>query len=400
MIPVAEALARITGAFTPLSAEQVGLSEALGRVLAADVVSRLSQPPVAVSAMDGYAVRAEDVASVPAVLTRIGEAPAGSAFEGVVGPGETVRIFTGGPVPKGADAIVMQEDTEVDGARITITESSPPGRFIREAGLDFAKGVVGLKAGTKLGSAEIGLAAAMNVPWLKVRRRPRIAVMASGDEIVMPGEPVGPNQIVSSNGPALSAFIAERGGVPIDLGIAGDSESSIRETAGGARGADLLVTCGGASVGEHDLIQSALEPDGLAVDFWKIAMRPGKPLIFGRLGETPLLGLPGNPVSSMVCAVLFLAPVIDTMLGLEKAPGARPTARLGRDLKANDRRQDYLRATLAHDDSDGGLIATPFEKQDCAMLARFVAADCLIVRPPNAPPAKQGESVEIIPLGR
>ncbi len=238
----------------------------------------------------------------------------------------------------------------------------------------------------------------MNVPWLKVRRRPRIAVMATGDEIVMPGEPIGPHQIVSSNGPAMSAFIAERGGVPIDLGIAGDTEVSIRETAAGAAGADLLVTCGGASVGEHDLIQSALAPDGLAVDFWKIAMRPGKPLIFGQLGPTPLLGLPGNPVSSMVCAVLFLAPVIDKMLGVEKPLGVAQTARLGRDLMANDRRQDYLRATLARD-TDGALIATPFEKQDSAMLARFVAADCLIVRPPNAPAATQGDIAEIILLG-
>ncbi|MCZ6861883.1 MAG: molybdopterin molybdotransferase MoeA [Alphaproteobacteria bacterium] len=398
MIPVAEALARITGAFTPLSAEQVGLTNALGRVLSEDVVSRRSQPPVAVSAMDGYAVRAEDVSSVPTVLKRIGEAPAGSVFEGVVGPGEAVRIFTGGPVPKGADAIVIQENTEVDGARITVKESSGPGHYIREAGLDFSQGVVGLKVGTRLGPAEIGLAAAMNVPWLKVRRRPRIAVMATGDEIVMPGEPIGPHQIVSSNGPAMSAFIAERGGVPIDLGIAGDTEASIRETAAGAAGADLLVTCGGASVGEHDLIQSALAPDGLAVDFWKIAMRPGKPLIFGQLGQTPLLGLPGNPVSSMVCAILFLAPVIEKMLGVEKAPGVAQTARLGHDVMANDRRQDYLRATLARD-TDDALIATPFEKQDSAMLARFVAADCLIVRPPNAPAAKQGDIAEIILLG-
>ncbi|MHA1537518.1 MAG: molybdopterin molybdotransferase MoeA, partial [Alphaproteobacteria bacterium] len=395
----AEALARITGAFAPLAAEQVGLTNALGRVLAEDVVSRVTQPPVAVSAMDGYAVRAEDVAKVPAVLTRIGEAPAGSAFEGVVGPGETVRIFTGGPVPAGADAIVIQEDTDVDGARITMKQSSGPGRHIREAGLDFSEGAVGLEAGARLGSAGIGLAAAMNVPWLKVRRRPRIAVMASGDEIVMPGEPLGPNQIVSSNGPALCAFIAERGGVPIDLGVAGDTEASIRETAAGAAGCDLLVTCGGASVGEHDLIQSALEPDGLAVDFWKIAMRPGKPLIFGRLGPVPLLGLPGNPVSALVCAVLFLGPVIEKMLAIETAPGARPRARLGHALPANDRRQDYLRAALIHD-QDGTLTATPFGKQDSAMLARFVAADCLIVRPPNAPAAEAGEHAEIIILDR
>ena len=398
LLPVDEARARVMAAFSALPAEQVSVADALGRVLAEDVRARVTQPPAAVSAMDGYAVRAADVAAPPATLTVIGEAPAGGACERAVGAGQAVRIFTGGPLPDGADAIVIQENTEAGDGVVTVKESSGPGHYIREAGLDFSQGVVGLKVGTRLGPAEIGLAAAMNVPWLKVRRRPRIAVMATGDEIVMPGEPIGPHQIVSSNGPAMSAFIAERGGVPIDLGIAGDTEASIRETAAGAAGADLLVTCGGASVGEHDLIQSALAPDGLAVDFWKIAMRPGKPLIFGQLGPTPLLGLPGNPVSSMVCAVLFLAPVIEKMLGVEKAPGVAQTARLGRDLMANDRRQDYLRATLARD-TDGALIATPFEKQDSAMLARFVAADCLIVRPPNAPAAKQGDNAEIILLG-
>jgi molybdopterin molybdotransferase len=399
MIPVAEALARMLNVFAPLPPEQVALPNALGRVLAEDVVSRRTQPPVAVSAMDGYAVRAEDVASVPATLTVIGAAPAGAAHEGAVGPGQAVRIFTGGPVPVGADAIVIQEDTEAEGDQVTVKEAVPKGKFIREAGLDFRDGEVGLQAGQRLGPHELGLAAAMNVPWLKVRRRPRVAVLATGDEIVMPGEPAGPYDIVSSNGVAIAAFVRDRGGEPLDLGVVGDRPDALREAAARAKGADLLVTTGGASVGEHDLVQSALESEGLALDFWKIAMRPGKPLMFGTLGATAMLGFPGNPVSTLVCAQLFLGPVIDRMLGLDARARPPVTATLGCDLKANDRRQDYLRATLARNGS-GGLVATPFEKQDSSMLSRLVQADCLVIRAPHAPPAKAGETVEILPLPR
>jgi len=397
MISVEDAFARITGAFARLPAEQVALADALGRVLAADVVSRRTQPPADVSAMDGYAVRATDVAKVPVTLTQIGAAPAGAAFEGTVGKGETVRIFTGGVMPAGADAVVIQEDTEADGDRILIKERAPAGHYVREAGLDFRAGQVGVAAGTRLGPREIGLAAAMNVPWLSVVRRPRVAILATGDEVVMPGDPAGPDQIMSSNGLALAGFVRERGGAPIDLGIARDDEAALRSAAAGARGADLLVTCGGASVGEHDLIQSALKPDGLDVDFWKIAMRPGKPLIFGRLGETPLIGLPGNPVSSLVCAILFVGPAIDAMLGLDPGAERTVTVALGADLGENDRRQDYLRATLARDAS-GALVATPFERQDSSMLSRFVDADCLIVRAPHAAPVKAGATVEAILL--
>jgi len=406
MISVEEALRRITAAFRPLAAEQVGLGEALGRVLAEDVVARLTQPPTAVSAMDGYALRAADAAKVPAKLRCIGEAPAGQAFEGRVGPGEAVRIFTGGPVPEGANAVVMQEDSEREGDTVTVKESPREGQFVRPRGLDFSEGEVGIRAGKVLSARDIGLAAAMNHPWLMVRRRPRVAILATGDEIVMPGDPVGPNQIVSSNGPALAALVSASGGVPELLGIAPDSVEALRSMAAGARGADLLVTSGGASVGDHDLVQQALaagDGDGpgaapaLSLDFWRVAMRPGKPLMFGRYGDTPLIGVPGNPVSSLVCGLLYVRPAIERMLGIEPRNEAPATAVLAAALGENDRRQDYLRATLRRN-GQGELEATPFEVQDSSMLSRLTHADCLIVRAPHAPPAQAGDRVEIIPL--
>jgi molybdopterin molybdotransferase len=386
MISVEEALRRITSAFRPLAVETVGLGEALGRVLAEDVVARVTQPPAAVSAMDGYAVRAADVAEVPAVLTEVGEVPAGGAYEGTLAGGQTVRIFTGAPLPDGADAIVIQEDTEAEGERITVKQSAAAGTYVRPAGLDFRTGEVGIAAGRQLGARDVGLSAAMNVPWLRVRRRPRVAILSTGDELVMPGESIGPNQLVGSSG-----------GAPVNLGIARDSRESLVSLAAGARGADLLVTTGGASVGKHDIVREALDDSGLELDFWKIAMRPGKPLMFGHLGEIPLLGLPGNPVSSLVCALLYLRPAIDVMLG--RSPEARPseTAVLGAALNANDRRQDYMRARLSFD-AQGRRVATAFERQDSSMFATLAHADCLIVRPPLAPPAAAGETVEIVPF--
>jgi molybdopterin molybdotransferase len=397
MISVEQALARITAAFGPLAVETVGLGEALGRVLAEDVVARVTQPPAAVSAMDGYAVRAADVAKVPVVLSEVGEAPAGGCYEGRLEAGQTVRIFTGAPVPDGADAIVIQENTEAAGARITVKEGAGPGTYVRPAGLDFRAGEVGITAGRLLGARDLGLAAAMNVPWLKVRRRPRIALLSTGDELVLPGEPIGPNQLIGSNGVALAAFVAVCGGEAVNLGIAKDSRESLIALAAGARGADLLVTTGGASVGKHDLVREALDESGLELDFWKIAMRPGKPLMFGRMGEIPLLGLPGNPVSSLVCALLYLRPAIDVMLG--RTPAERPveTAVLGAALPANDWRRDYLRARLTLD-PQGRRVATAFGRQDSSMFATLAQADCLIVRPPEAPPAPAGETVEIVPL--
>ena len=401
MIPVEEALSRILAGLEPLPAETVGLSEALGRVLGEPVVARVTQPPSAVSAMDGYAVRAEDVGEAPARLRRVGEAPAGDAFDGEVGPGETVRIFTGGPLPRGADTIVIQENVRAEDGVVVVLEPAARGNHVRPDGLDFRRGDVGIEAGRLLTARDIGLAAAMNVPWLRVRRRPRIAILATGDEIVMPGEPIAANQIVGSNGLSLAAFVTACGGTAINLGIALDSAESLASLAAGTRGTDLLVTTGGVSVGDRDLVRSALGGQGLELDFWKIAMRPGKPLLFGHIGGTPVLGLPGNPVSTLVCALVFLRPAIDALLGrhTRSGNGGPPpeTAVLAKDLAGNDRRQDYLRARLAFD-ADGRRLVTPFERQDSSMLATLAHADCLIVRPPDAPPAAAGETVEILAL--
>jgi len=399
MIPVAEARRRILAAFAVLPAELVPLPEALGRVLAEDVHARLTQPPFAASAMDGYAVRAADVASVPTRLKVVGYAPAGGAYAGRLEPGEAVRIFTGGPLPEGADAIVIQEDCEAAGDQVLVKESSSAGRYVRPAGLDFKQGARGLAAGRRLNDRDIGLAAAMDHAWLRVRRRPRVAILATGDEIVMPGEPRGPHQIVSSNGLALAAFLRAAGAEPIDLGIAPDNREALQRLAAGAAGADLLLTTGGASVGEHDLVQSALEAQGMKVDFWKIAMRPGKPVMFGRVGATPVLGLPGNPVSTLVCATVFLRPAVAVMLGDSAAAPEPEGALAGRDLAENDGREDYLRARLAHDEA-GKLVATPFDRQDSSMLFLLQQADCLLIRPPRAPAIPRGTPVPILRLSR
>ncbi|MCA3268283.1 MAG: molybdopterin molybdotransferase MoeA [Azospirillum sp.] len=395
MIPVGEAQSRILAALTPVGAETVGLDRADGRTLAADVTAALTQPPAPVSAMDGYAVRAADLAALPATLTRIGQAPAGHPFAGRVDPGECVRIFTGGQVPEGADAILIQEDAEERDGKVHAKESVAPGRYVRPAGLDFKAGDVVLRAGTVLDPRHIGLAAAANRAWLEVRRAPRVAILATGDEIVLPGSVPGPGQIVSSNGPALAAFVRRHGGEAITLPNAPDDADALRGLAKAAAGADLLVTSGGASVGEHDLIRSALGSDGLKLDFWQIAMRPGKPLMFGKLGALPLLGLPGNPVSNLVCATLFLGPMLAALLGRPDPLPKPEAAILGRDLPPNDAREDYLRATLARA-ADGAWIATPFEKQDSSMISVVARADALAIRPPRAPAAQKGEPIRIL----
>ncbi len=397
LMPVAEARQRILADLPTMPSEQVSLPEAHGRVLAEDLASKVTQPPLAVSAMDGYAVRAADVADVPTDLKIVGEVPAGGFHDGTVGAGEAVRIFTGAALPAGADAIVIQEDTARDGDTVTVNEGLAEGRYVRKAGLDFAEGDVLLEAGTILTARDIGLAAAMNHPWLQVRRKPRVALLATGDEIKLPGEELGPTSIVSSNTFALEGLIRAAGGEPVTLGIAVDDRASIRALAENARGADMLVTTGGASVGEHDLVQDALGDIGLELDFWQIAMRPGKPLMSGRLGDTPMLGFPGNPVSSMVCGVLFLQPALARMLGTGETEPPRETAILGTDLGENDRREDYLRATLSRE--DGRLVATPFPKQDSSMFSRLAHADCLVIREPHAKPAKSGDTAEIVRLG-
>jgi molybdopterin molybdotransferase len=397
MISVAEARDRILAALTPCGAETVAVSESLGRVLAADLAARVTQPPSAVSAMDGYAVRGVDVATAPTVLRQIASIAAGTAFDGVVGAGECARIFTGAPLPDGADTIVIQENVSVDGARIRVNEATPQGRYVRPAGLDFRAGDVGLRSGDVIGVRQLGLAAAMNRPWLSVTRRPRVAILATGDEVVMPGEPVARSQIVSSNGLALAAFVRCWGGEPIQLGIAPDRADALQEMARGAAGADLLVTTGGASVGEHDLVRSALGARGLALDFWQIAMRPGKPLMFGRIGDVPMLGLPGNPVSSLVCSVLFLRSALLRLLGARETSLPRIGATLGVDLPENDRREDYLRTTFTTGPG-GETIATPFAKQDSSMLSLLARADGLLVRAPHAPTLKTGAPVQVIAL--
>ena len=401
MIPVREARSRIVAALPLMAAETVAISTASGRVLAEDVAARRTQPPFDVSAMDGWACRQADLGSIPAKLKPVGHAAAGGRHDGTVRTGECVRIFTGAPLPDGTDAIVIQEDADLSSDILTVREAPKPGQWIRKAGLDFAEGQILLQAGRLLGPADVALAAAMNVPWLQVRRKPRIAVLATGDELARPGEPIGPNQIVSSNNIGLCALIEGHGGVAIDLGIARDTEGDLREKASAAVGCDLLLTLGGASVGEHDLIHKILGGGGKSIDYWNIAMRPGKPLMFGRVdlgngASVPLLGLPGNPVSAMVCGHNFLLPALRAMLGLDWEIRFE-TAISSADLSENDKREDYLRATLQRRD-DGQLVATAFGKQDSSMLRRLSDADCLIVRPPHGPALKAGSAVPILRL--
>jgi len=395
MISVDEAVARITAAFAPLEPETVAIGDASGRVLAQDAIARLSQPPFPVSSMDGYALRAVDAAEVGTGLNVIGSSPAGHPFQGTVGAGQAVRIFTGGVVPDGTDTIVIQEDTSVSGSRVTLNIAASPGRHIRAAGLDFKAGEALAKSGHRLTARDLSLIAAGDIAEVSVRRRPRIAVAATGDELSLPGAPRKPGGIVASSGYALCAMIGRWGGEAIDLGILPDTQEAVASIADHAHRADLIVTLGGASVGEHDLVQKALGPRGFELDFWKIAMRPGKPLIFGRLGGIPLLGLPGNPVSTLVCAMLFLRPAIAAMLGAGDTVET-VAARLATDLKANDGRQDYIRARLVV--RNGDRFVEPFGVQDSSMLSSLARADALIVRPPHAPAASAGTGVTIMLL--
>ncbi len=397
MISLEEARARILGALSPTPAETVALPEGWGRILARPVLARLTQPPADVSAMDGYAVQAAS-AFAGAALQMVGAAPAGHPFAGEVGPGQAVRIFTGGFVPPGADAILLQEDAEEAGGQVRVKEAVRPGRWIRRRGLDFAEGETLLPAGRQLSARDIGLAAAANHPWLTVHHRPRIGILATGDEIALPGEAIPAGGIVSSNAHALAALVRAGGGEPLVLPIAPDDRDAIAAAAAAARACDLLVTTGGASVGEHDLVQQALGPEGFALDFWKIAMRPGKPLIWGRLGATPVLGLPGNPVSALVCGVQFLVPAIAGLSGLPAAAPETVLVRAGAPLAENDRRFDHLRASLTTD-RDGRPVATPFPVQDSSMLKTLARADALILRPPFAPALPEGAEVPAIPLG-
>ncbi len=400
MISVEEARTRVLAPLRAVTSETVALSAAWHRVLAQPVVARLTQPPAAMSAMDGYALRAADGA-LGAVLPVVGVAPAGHPFDGEVPAGAAVRLFTGSVVPAGADCIVIQEDVSRDGDRITLNEAARPGRHIRPAGQDFRAGDMVLAAGRRLTARDIGLAAAANYPWLEVHRAPRVALLATGDEIVLPGEAIPAGGIVSSNTHALAAMIRAAGAEPVLLPLARDDLAAIAAGADRAAGCDLLVTTGGASVGDHDLVAPALAARGLDLDFWKIAMRPGKPLMHGRLGALPMLGLPGNPVSAIVCATLFLLPALAVLAGEQPMPPATEQARLGAGLAANDQRADFLRGRLSRDDS-GAWVVTPFVDQASSLLRVLAEADALILRAPYAPAAAIGDFVQVIrlsPLG-
>ena len=395
LLSVEDALARATAGLAPVGTEHLALEEAADRVLAADVAARRAQPPAAMSAMDGYAMRAADVGTAPVTLKLIGTAPAGHPFGGTVKVGEAVRLFTGSLMPKGADTVVMQEETTASQTQVTILKPAPEGQFVRPAGMDFDTGDVLLSAGQMLGPSQLALAAAMNHAGLDVFAKPVVGILATGDELVRPGPDVGANDTIVSNNFGLVALVARLGGVAVDMGIAPDNLAGLNEAFDRATDMDLLVTTGGASVGDHDLVQQVLVKRGLDLDFWRIAMRPGKPLMHGQLGDMRFLGLPGNPVSALVCAQIFLVPMLAALTGRPLSQ-ANHTARLGTDMPANNQRQAYLRASLSQ--IEGETVATPFKGQDSAMMAGLARADCLVVRPPHAPAAKTGDRTQIVML--
>jgi molybdopterin molybdotransferase len=399
LLPVADALAKVVAGVTPLPAETVPLYAARTRVLASGITALRTQPGFNASAMDGYAVRGQD-AQEGAVLELIGESAAGHGYAGRVGENQAVRIFTGAPVPDGADTVVIQEQTRREGNQVIVEATAKPGQHIRARGLDFAEGKEALTPGTVIGPRDIALAAAMNHPRLPVHRRPKVAILATGDELVLPGQAIGENQIVASNNFAIRALVEAEGGEVLDLGIASDDFPSLEAAIKRARAekADVLVTIGGASVGDHDLIQTALTREGMRLGFWKIAMRPGKPLLHGRLGAMHILGLPGNPVSSVVCGVLFLVPLLRTLLGRSDAGPPRRKAVFARSWPANDVREDYIRARFLLDDTSDILKVEPLTLQDSSLVSVMQHADCLVIRPPFAPEAKAGETCEIIDL--
>ena len=397
LMPVEEARARILADLRPLGVEEIPLADAYGRTIAQDVVATINQPPAPVSAMDGYALRSSDAEKMPASVRKIGVSRAGARFTGRLEPGTCIRIFTGAVVPDGADIIALQEDATEAGDVVEIREIPNKGRHIRKAGLDFSVGSILAAGGTVLTARQIGLLAASGHASISVRKRPRIAVLSTGDELVPPGQPLGDDQIFASNGIALASVITGWGGIPVDLGIASDQSDVIAAAAERARDADMLVTTGGASVGDHDLVQDGLKQKGFVANFWRIAMRPGKPLMFGRLGNLPVISMPGNPVSALVCALLFLRPAMAKMLGHATTDLVFEKVKLASPLPANDKREDYLRSQLAID-SDGRLTVAASRTQDSSMLMTLSNANALIRRRPFAAPAQAGDEVDVLRL--
>jgi molybdopterin molybdotransferase len=400
LLSVAEALDRVLAQAAPLAAEEVPLADADDRVLAYPLAARRTQPPADVSAMDGYAVRAADVANAPVRLKVVGEVAAGRPFARRLREGEAARIFTGGVVPDGADTIVIQENTRRDGDSVEVQKSSPTGRHIRVQGLDFKAGETLLRAGHRLSARDLALAAGMNHPLVPVHRRPKVALFATGDELVPPGDEPSAGQIVSSNTFALAALARGEGAEVADLGIVADQLDDTVDAVRRARdlGADILVTSGGASVGDYDLVQKAFAAEGMTLSFWRLALRPGRPLMHGCIGTTQVLGVPGNPVSAFVCGFLFLVPLIRTLAGRRDLALKIESALLGCDLPENDERADYLRATLK--DGPNGPVATPFAVQDSSMMLPLAKADCLVVRDPYEPAAKAGGACRIVKFER
>ena len=390
MISVSEALTQLFKLATRLASETVPLREASGRVLAQAAIAGRDQPPFAASAMDGYAVRNAEVAP-GASFHVIGEAAAGHAYPGAIGQGEAVRIFTGAPLPEGANRVVIQEDVVRDGETVTLRDGLDPKAHVRPKGGDFAVGA-SMDAPRRLSPSDIALLAAMNVARVEVTRRPVVALLSTGDELVMPGEAPDPAQIIASNTFGLAAMLQAHGAEARILPIARDARDSLAAAIDLANGADLLVTIGGASVGDHDLVADVAADLGMERAFYKVAMRPGKPLMAGRMGSMSMVGLPGNPVSAMVCGEIFLRPVMDVFLGFKAAPRARQQARLASPLPQNGPREHYMRAHL------GATGVAAFDRQDSSLLTVLADANCMLVRPPHDPERAEGEEVEIIPL--
>jgi molybdopterin molybdotransferase len=398
LLSVDDALAAIlAGAKGPLGVENVALSAAFGRTLARDLAALRTQPPKPLSAMDGYALRAQDAGGP---LKVVGDSSAGAGFPGACGPGEAVRIFTGAPLPQGADSVLIQEEAARDGDSVAAQAPVARGKHVRAAGIDFREGETILPGGRRLSPADVALAAAADHPTLPVARKPRIAVLSTGDELTPPGDRRGPDQIVASNAFAALGLIAAAGGEAIDLGVAPDEPRAIEAAIRSAldAGVDVLVTIGGASVGDRDFVRGALAREGMALAFWKINMKPGKPLIHGAIGGTIVLGLPGNPVSAVVCGELFLKPLVRALCGDSSgATHAFEPALAGVDLGANGPRREFLRATLSWDD-DGRLIAAPQQDQDSSLTSVLARSHALLLREENAPALARGGAVRVLRL--